>query len=677
MALREIALRRCADRVNRMAEQAGSGAGGKVTDEHILVCLSTSPTNAKIIRTAARMANAFRGVFTALFVETPDFPSESEDNKVRLRQNVRLAEQLGATVETAYGSDIAFQVAEFARLSGVSKIVLGRSSARRGLLFGRPSLTERITTLSPNLDVYIIPDHNTPPYRFRKRILEKPKFTAADFLKSALVLAGSTGISFLFYRLGFSEANIITIYILGVLLTAVVTSQRAFSLVSSVISVLLFNFLFTEPRFSFNAYDAKYIATFPIMFLSAFLTSSLAVRIKAQARQSAMTAYRTKILFDTNQLLSNERDAEGIVSVTCDQLTKLLKRDILFYGVRDGELTEPRVYPIYGEQSAAAYTTENERAVAAWVFHNNKHAGATTSTLGNAMCLYLSVRVGQDVYGVVGIAANSQPLDAFENSIMLSILGECALAMKNDQVSKEREEAALLAKNEQLRANLLRSISHDLRTPLTSISGNAGILLSSEDNICQEKRKQLYADIYDDSLWLINLVENLLSVTRIEDGTMKLRLTTELLDEVIAEAMQHTDRRRSEHDVRVKPCGNFVLVKVDARLVMQVIINLVDNAIKYTPKGSEIVIETRQEGSQAVVTVSDNGGGISDGAKTHILTCFIRRTKNGGQPPEPWSGTCAVQIHRHGARRDDYRLRQHAAWRGFHIHFADGGGYAA
>ena len=232
----------------------------------------------------------------------------------------------------------------------------------------------------------------------------------------------------------------------------------------------------------------------------------------------------------------------GLQILSLIHISKLLKRDILFYGVRDGELTEPRVYPIYGEQSAAAYTTENERAVAAWVFHNNKHAGATTSTLGNAMCLYLSVCVGQDVYGVVGIAANSQPLDAFENSIMLSILGECALAMKNDQVSKEREEAALLAKNEQLRANLLRSISHDLRTPLTSISGNAGILLSSEDNICQEKRKQLYADIYDDSLWLINLVENLLSVTRIEDGTMKLRLTTELLDEVIAEAMQHTDR---------------------------------------------------------------------------------------------------------------------------------------
>ena len=127
-------------------------------------------------------------------------------------------------------------------------------------------------------------------------------------------------------------------------------------------------------------------------------------------------------------------------------------------------------------QDISEYISQNERAVATWVLNNNKHAGATTDTLGDSKCLYLSVRVGHEVFGVIGIAINGSPLGSFENSIMLSILGECALALKNDKTTKEREEAALLAKNEQLRANLLRSISHDLRTPLTSISGNAGIL---------------------------------------------------------------------------------------------------------------------------------------------------------------------------------------------------------
>lgn len=221
-----------------------------------------------------------------------------------------------------------------------------------------------------------------------------------------------------------------------------------------------------------------------------------------------------------------------------------------------------------------------------------------------------------------GLAIGETPLDAFENSIMLSILGECALALQNDKISREREKAALLAKNEQLRANLLRSISHDLRTPLTSISGNAGILLESEENIDREKRKQLYADIYDDSIWLINLVENLLSVTRIEDGTMKMRLSTELIDEVVTEALRHTDRRRGEHRIQVKHADTFLLVKMDSRLIMQVIINLVDNAIKYTPPESNIIIEIKKEQNQAVITVSDDGTGITQEAKAHIFDMF-------------------------------------------------------
>lgn len=622
-ALREIALRRCADRVNKLTDTARARTNSDYyTDEHILVCLSPSPSNAKIIRTAARMASAFKGSFTALFVETPDFPSITEEDKGRLRQNIRLAQQLGATIETVYGEDVAFQISEFSRLSGVSKIVLGRSSTRRGLLFGRPSLTEKITQLSPNLDIYIIPERDTPRYHPHRRAQYRPKAIAMDVLKSALALAISTAIGCLFDQIGFTEANIITVYILGVLVTAVITSQRGFSLVSSVISVLLFNFLFTEPRLTFNAYDAGYPATFLIMFIAAFLTSSLAVQIKRQARQSAETAYRTKILFDTNQLIGGEKDSTGIISVTCGQLKKLLNKDILFYGVQNGALTTPQLFLVHNGHSAVDYTTEHERAVASWAYHHNKHAGATTNTLGDSQCLYLSVRVGSEVYGVVGIGLADAPLDAFENSIVLSILGECALALKNEKTAKEREEAALLAKNEQLRANLLRSISHDLRTPLTSISGNAGILLSSEESIGKEKRRQLYTDIYDDALWLINLVENLLSVTRIEDGTMQLHLTTELLDEVIAEALRHTDRKKSEHHIQVKSADAFVLVKADAKLIMQVVINLVDNAIKYTPQGSDIIIETKVDGAQAAVTVSDNGGGISDEAKKHIFDMF-------------------------------------------------------
>lgn len=621
VALREIALRRCADRVNKMAE-AARGGDGYYTDEHILVCLSSSPANAKIIRTAARMASAFKGTFTALFVETSDYASLEEEDKNRIRQNMRLASQLGATIETIYGDDVAFQIGEFARLFGVSKIVLGRSSTRRKALFSNTSLTEKITAQAPNLDIYIIPDQSTGPYKMKAKRGRKSGFLISNLLKSSTALLTATIIGGLFYYLGFSEANIITVYILGVLVTAVITTQRIYSLASSVISVLVFNFLFTEPRYSLEAYDSGYPATFLIMFTAAFLTSSLAVRIKQQARQAAETAYRTKILFDTNRLIGNEDETTGIISVTCTQLSKLLNKDILFYGVEGGTLTAPTLFPIHSSSAAQDYTTENEKAVAAWVLKNNKHAGATTNTLGDSKCLYLSVRIGNEVYGVIGIALYGHPFDSFENSIVLSILGECALALKNKAVLKEREQAALLAKNEQLRANLLRSISHDLRTPLTSISGNAGILLASEESMDKEKRKQLYSDIYDDSLWLINLVENLLSVTRIEDGSMKLHTSTELVDEVVLEALRHINRKSALYKINVKPGESFILAKMDARLIMQVIINIVDNAIKYTKEGSEITIEIRQKDDKAVICISDNGEGIPDAAKKRIFDMF-------------------------------------------------------
>ncbi len=486
-----------------------------------------------------------------------------------------------------------------------------------------------------------------------RKLKEKSKLqnSVKDILKTLSILSAATAIGIFFRCMGLNEANIITVYILGVLITAVSTSQRFFSLVSSFLSVLLFNFWFTEPRFTFKAYDPSYLTTFPIMLAAAFITGSLAERIKKQAVQSANTAYRTQILFDTNQQLSNEQDMEGIIAVTCGQLKKLLKRDIIFYKTTENTLGEPLFFKFKEETQEKAYLTAEERKVAKWAFDNNKHAGAGTQMYPEVKCQYLSVRVGQTVFGVLGIVLGEWPLDSFENSIVLSILGECALALKNEEVTRERAAADLRAKNEKLRANLLRSISHDLRTPLTSISGNAGILLSNADNIGKEKQRQLYEDIYEDSLWLINLVENLLSVTRIEDGTMKLRLNAELLEEIVQEAVHHVEKRCKNHKLRVKLSDNLILVKVDARLIVQVLVNLVDNAVKYTPEGSEISIETKQEGTKAVICVSDNGKGISDGAKEHIFEMFYTDSSHGADSRRSLGlglALCKSILHAHG-----------------------------
>ncbi len=622
-ALRELALHRCADRAGHRREPVEGKSGECYADEHILVCLSSSPSNAKIIRTAARMASAFRGSFTALFVETSEFSAMAREDKQRLRDNMRLAQQMGANIETVYGDDIPHQISEFTRLSGITKIVIGRSTVTRRHTFSKPTLTEQLIANVPNLDVHIIPDQVTDTEWYHpKRKSRGAAFSFMDVLKCALILLIATCIGEAFRHLGFAEANIITIYVLGVLIISIVTTQRIYSLVASVLSALLFDFFFMEPKFSLVAYEQGYLVTFLVMFAAAFITGTLAVKLKGSAKQAARAAYRTKVLFETNQILQEATNKDEIVSATANQLIKLLSRDIVVYFAQQDGLQEPMVFPVDKANSRTDCITREERAVAMWAFKNNKHAGATTQTFPGAKCLYLAIRVNDAVYGVVGIAIGEQHMDAFENSILLSILGECALALENDKNAHEKEEATILARNEQTRANLLRSISHDLRTPLTSISGNASNLLSNGASFDDETRKVLYQDIYDDSMWLINLVENLLSVTRLDEGQINLRISAELVDEVIAEALGHVNRLRTEHRILVDIQDEFLLAKMDARLIMQVLINLVNNAIKYTPKGSTIQVSARKEGSWAVISVSDDGPGIPDENKKDIFNMF-------------------------------------------------------
>ncbi len=442
-----------------------------------------------------------------------------------------------------------------------------------------------------------------------------------DIGMSLLVLLCATLLGYLFYVVGFTEANIITVYILGVVILSVITTNRFCCLLASIASVLIFNFFFTVPRFTFRFVDPGYYMTFLIMFVASFLTGTLASRLKENAAQSAQAAFRTQILFETNQLLQKESEINGVIAATAGQLTKLLKKDIVIYPAEKGALQQPILYPA-GEHCPDDLLTENERETAEWAFRNNKHAGATTDTRSNAKCLYLAIRVNEHVYGVVGIAIDEHPLDSFENSVLLAILGECALAIENIKNAKEKEEAAILAKNEQLRANLLRAISHDLRTPLTSISGNASNLISNYQGLDDESRTRIFTDIYDDSMWLINLVENLLAVTRIEEGRVHLSGTAELMDEVITEALKHVDRKSKEHIIRVNSESEFILAQIDAKLIVQVIINIVDNAIKYTPAGSVIEINTREQGSMVEVSISDNGPGIPDEQKPHIFEMF-------------------------------------------------------
>lgn len=442
-----------------------------------------------------------------------------------------------------------------------------------------------------------------------------------NILKTLVILAGATMLSQLFSKLGFTESNIIMVYILGVLLTSIATSHLVYSLSSSIASVFIFNYLFTIPRFSLTAYGTGYPVTFVVMFLTAFITGTFAIRYKEQAAHAARTAYRTKILFDASQLLSKAKNHDEIWHITAAQIIKLLGRNIVVYDVENEKLTAPQFFQ-KDEMVQQRYDYEKERKVVDWVFENNHFAGATTETLPYADYLYFALRVNENVYGVIGIETEDAPPDEFEQGILTSILGESALALENEKNAREKEMAAVLAESEQLRANLLRTISHDLRTPLTTISGNASNLISNGQNFSEETKQRIYEDIYEDALWLNNLVENLLYATRIEEGRMILRTSTEVLSDILEEAMKHIDRQKSKHQIFMQSGNELILVKADARLVMQVIVNIVDNAIKYTPEGTIIRIEAKKKEKMAEISISDTGNGISDEEKKKVFDKF-------------------------------------------------------
>ena len=591
----------------------------KYSDEHILVCLSAAPSNKKIINMAAKMANAFPSRFTALYVRTG---TKSEDlDKEKLEEHIRYAEKMGAEIVMTHGVNIPVQIAEYARLSNVTQIVIGQSNARRNYFFSKATLTEKLIEIVPDIDIHIIPDAmKTRIYQKRPYVWYVEKPSVKDYFLTIFIFVICTLIGLLFQKFHFTDTNIVTIYILGVLLTSILTNGYLCSVAGSFLSVFLFCFFLTEPRMSFQTYAVGYPVTFFIMLISSVLTGALAAKLKMHAKLSAQLAFRTQVLFDTDRLMQKAKGETEILDVTCTQLLRLLNRSITAYVVENGALSEGKLFS-GKKENTEDFLIPEEQQIARWVYENRQRAGASTHYFPQAKCIYLAIRSGNNVYGVIGIPLQKETLDSFEYSILLSVINECALAMENAQNAIEKEKNAVMAKNEQLRADLLRAISHDLRTPLCSISGNADMLLGNSDRLDEATKHQIYSDIYDDSEWLTGVVENLLSITRLNDGRLKFKFTDQLLDEVIAESLRHISRKHDDYKI-VTDCEELVLARMDVRLIMQVLVNLVDNAIKYTPPGSVICIRGTKTDGKAQISVEDNGPGIPEEMKSHIFEMF-------------------------------------------------------
>ena len=597
--------------------------------ERILVCVSASPTSSEVIRRAARLSRSMGAELIALYVEDPESQNDTQEKAVH--EHLDLAQRQGAILTTIYGDDPATAIAQYARVSGITKIVLGKSPERHRFLAPKETLMSRLNELAPDVEIIIVPNRlQDDSRRFSlKGRLKQERITAGDLFRTVLILTVCTGLGFLIKAIGLANTNVVLIYILGVMAVALFTTGYLCSVLSSLLSVLIFNFFFTEPFYSLQS-SPDYFATFAVMFAAALLSSSLTSRIKTQSIQTANKAYQTEVLLSTSQLLQKAEDREAILNVVLQQLSRLLEHSVLCYDRKDGALAEqPVLREVDGDGGFDQVYLVEERDAAEWVGRNGKHAGRTTRKYPQARCLYMAIRSESGVQAVVGIRADNAPsIDEYRKNLMISILDECALAIEKDHMTREKQRMEESARQETLRANLLRAISHDLRTPLTSISGNAAILLEDTGDLDEGKKKELYDSIYDDAIWLNGLVENLLTITRTENGTMKLNIQPELVSDAIEEALRHLDRNAEKRKIVTDLQDDLLLAQMDSALIVQVLINLVNNAVKYTPEDAKITIGAKAEGNMALLWVEDEGQGIPEGTEDKVFDMFYTGVKH-------------------------------------------------
>ena len=589
-------------------------------DQRVLVCLSSSPSNSLSIRAAARIAQAFHAKFNALYIQTTLEDTLSQADQDRLEQNMNLAKQLGANVEIMYGQDIPYEISEYCKLTGVTQVVLGRSNTYSRSFLSGPSFIEKLSSSLPGIDIYVIPDPKGEPKRQNPFLNFTSKFSFRfkdlAILLATLTIATLVGMFFEYVHL--SNESVISIYILGILVISVMTSHLLYGMSASLLTVFVFNYFFTDPRFTLRVYNKDYWITFVVMFIISVITSNIAHQLKIHTHSANQAAQRLKILFDESQNIQKAESIDEILSSTANHLSTFLKTDIVVYENNQNELSNFRFYPY--DADSLPDQNEEDKAAALWTLQNAAKSGNNTRQYPKANYTYYTVHDNESIFGVFGIRQKERYMDVYETGIIVSILNICAIAIKNEINAQARKEAMIEAENEHFRANILRTISHDLRTPLTSISGNASNLLQREDLIDAKTRHQLYSDIYDDSVWLIQLVENLLSISRIESDQMGIRLSQELINDVIEEALRHIDPK--DHQIIVEEQNKMFLVEMDTNLIVQVIINLVNNAIKYTPKGSHIWISTDCQDDHVYVSIKDDGPGIPDTEKSKIFDMF-------------------------------------------------------
>jgi len=624
IALRELVLRLTAERVDAQMR--------RYRDDHyvkdvwpiasrILVCVAPNAMSSRVVRAAARMASSTHGELIAISVESPRYANLSERQRQQAAHSLKLAETFGAETIVRTAPDPANAILSIARERNISSIVIGKPVRPRWREILSGSVVDRIIENSRGVSVHVIPSGQAEALPERPASLAENSFTLRGVFFVVLITALCTGVSQLMFPY-FELANLIMVYILGVTWLASQLS-KAEAIFAAVASVAAFDFFFVPTRFSFGISDMQYIITFLVMLIVGLFISTLTSRIRAQAQIVSDRENRTAAMFDLTRRLANAQDYEAIASIVALKIRDIFPAATALL-LLENDQTLHTVLPT----TSKFEEDPQEKSVAHWVATKKLPAGKGTDTLPNSRGHYLPLMSGEECVGVLAVEFAERPLLKTEEELLNAYCAQVALVIARIRVGHQSEAAKLETEREKFRNTLLSSVSHDLRTPLTSISGAVSTLIHRNE-LPEKNRQELLLTVSEQVQHLARIVRNVLDITRVDSPSIKLNLEWNSLEELVGSAITRTDSQLSGREVTVRHAPHLPLLSLDATLVEQVIVNVLENAAKHTPPGTPIEITSQRDQGLVFLTIDDHGPGIALGDRERIFEKLYRRNGKG------------------------------------------------
>jgi len=628
-ALREMSLRRAAERVDdqmRSYMQTRAISGPWAAGERLLVCISPSPLAEKLVRTARRLASELNAEWFAAYVEVASKPEINPKNRERIGRILQLAEELGGKSLTIAGPSIHEAVLDYSKKNNITKVLVGKPLKPRWQELLKGSIVDQLIYASGDIDVYVISARE----ELSKSMMPadwQPHGPLGRYLMALALVVLATVLGLL-TRGDLEPTNLVMLYLVATVISATFLG-RGPSLLTAIAGVLAFDFFLIPPYLTFAVSDTQYVITFITLFVISLVISSLTVRVREQAEASMLREKQTSALYNLSRDLTSAADLLQVTEIIISQISQGFGRDVAIFLPENNQIRVFASSPNY-------HPDENELAVAAWAYEHNQPAGRGTDTLPAASLRCHPLKSSKGIVGVLGIHSKDKTnfLTSEQRLTLAAFANQAALAIERASLAEQAQQAELLQATEKLQTALLNSISHDLRTPLVSITGALTSLDEQSDSLNEEYRKSLIITAREEADRLNRLVGNLLSMTRIESGAIKLHLEPGDIQDAVGTALEQLGKRIANHKVQVDVPLEFPLVPMDFTLIVQVLVNVLENAVKYSPKNSLIEVSASLLDEKARLQIADRGVGIPSDDLSRIFDKFYRV-----QRPESVSGT--------------------------------------